>query len=66
MKFHIIFNRFNAADLEFPNGEKLCTDWLTGTSITNAIVYLTAVAIVVLNIIIVTVLKCKNKWIKPL
>ena len=50
---------FEVANLEFPNGEKLCQDWLTGYSLSNAIVYLTAIAIVVLNIIIVAVLKCK-------
>jgi len=52
--------RFEAASLVFPNGEKLCINWVTAASLQNAIVYLTSIAINVLNMIIVAVLKSKK------
>ena len=47
-------------DIEFgPQKLKLCNNWLTGYSISNAIVQSTAILIIVLNLVIVTILKCK-------
>ena len=51
--------RFAVADLVFPNNEKLCMEWLTGYTISNALIYSTAILIALLNLIIVTTLVCK-------
>lgn len=51
------------AEIDFTtrNGtnKRFCNDWLTGYSLTNAIVQSTAILIIVLNTVIVTILKCK-------
>jgi hypothetical protein len=54
-------NRFNAAEIQFSNGAYLCKEWLTGYSLSNAIVYSTAVLLVVLNLIIVAILGRKQR-----
>jgi hypothetical protein len=41
---------------------QLCDDWIKGYSISNAIVYSTAILISVLNYVIVLVLKCKASF----
>ena len=60
--FKVLFPCYSlgVAKIQFSNGQQLCHDWLTGYSLSNAIVYSTAVLIVVLNTIIVTVLGCKS------
>jgi hypothetical protein len=55
----LIVLSFNVQNIKFPDGNTLCKDWLTGYSLSNAIVYSTAVLIVVLNQIIVLILGCK-------
>jgi hypothetical protein len=49
--------RINSANLKFPNNQLLCKDFLTGYTLSNAIVYATGSLILVLNIVIVAVLK---------
>ncbi len=48
--------RFNVAEIQFSSGEYLCKEWLTGYSLSNAIIYSTAILLVVLNVIIVEIL----------
>ena len=50
--------RFGVRDIVFPNNEKLCSEWLTGYTITNAMIYSTALLITILNVIITEVLIC--------
>ena len=56
----LIVDSFNVENIKFQNGQYLCKDWLTGFSLSNAIVYSTAVLLVVLNAIIVAILGCKG------
>jgi hypothetical protein len=50
-------------NIDFPlqdgTKKKFCDDWLTGYTLSNAIVQSTAILIIVLNLVIVTILKCK-------
>eukprot|EP00347_Sterkiella_histriomuscorum_P019608 403340984 len=48
--------QFKIADIVFQNQQKLCYDWLTGYTITNAMIYSTAVLITILNVVITEVL----------
>ena len=49
------------ANIEFQDKSQLCKSWLTGYTLSNAIVYSTAVLLVVLNAIIVAILGRKAK-----
>jgi hypothetical protein len=55
---------FEVSTIEFTlkdgTTKRFCNDWLTGYTLSNAIVQSTAILIIVLNLVIVTVLKCKR------
>jgi hypothetical protein len=49
-------------DIVFPNKEKLCSGWLEGYTLSNAMAQSTAIGIAVLNTIIVTVLVALSEF----
>eukprot|EP00347_Sterkiella_histriomuscorum_P015842 403355479 len=48
--------RIAVKDIDFQNGQKLCNDWFTGYTLTNAMIYAAALAIVIFNAIILEIL----------
>ena len=56
--------RFGVSDIVFPDGSKKCHDWLKGYTLSNAIIYSTALLISLLNVVIIEVLELLSKFQK--
>jgi len=61
----ILVFRFKVKDIVFANGEKLCVSWLNGFTLSNAMIYASALAIVIFNAIILEILICtlSKSWL---
>ena len=49
-------------DIVFPSGEKLCDDWFTNYTITNALIYASVLAVVMINTVLKAVLRFISTW----
>lgn len=56
--------RFGISDIVFEDGSKKCHDWLKGYTLSNAIIYSTALLISILNVLIIEVLELLSKYQK--